>query len=655
MSVPIYEYKPLPTNHNNTIRLLRVQDELVNGLISCDLRVATTEDQHTCLSYTWGSEEYEQEILINGESFYVRQNLWTFLRMMRCNHTDVEIWIDAICINQNNAAERAAQVQIMKDIYSSSQSTFIWLGDALESDTSPEQRSSDMESDLKLVDITTWMQRFDDEVVKYGYIAHDASKQEQEIFLLGFSADIVNDDILATVWYVVSRIWAHVYFTRLWVVQENYYSSKVVLTVGKIVLDVNVLLPLLDFIETMRSMSHRFDKNQPPLPVTDLEASEIPELDGFYPEGDYYRSLLNLQPSTLQSSQKAQLARLARLKRVSSELLSSACDDHLSEFCITQSILQKELPCLPNEQVNAPVMLSIYGNCKCSEPLDKVYALSGLFSFHVVIDYTITKLELYFRLCESYTPDGRDWEMAELLPKILKITLLDFLMTPTCYPGRTMLKTVKHESEVDHLTYLEPSIMLRYERTVELRYPITRTHIPGFFVCGFCEHCSRTVNFTCSTSDPDVDEHILMDNVIMQCFRTSHVIFILRRYGWCVDAPEYKALCAAEATLDCTQLEPPIPDPRFWASHEKLHIPLSWSSTMKGVLILHCEMPEDMFYSYDENSDDSLVDQIISRRTECPDFAATKKISRVTLERLKLSPEQVDWVIQRLDEESYFD
>ncbi|KAJ4246840.1 hypothetical protein NW762_013392 [Fusarium torreyae] len=38
------------------------------------------------------------------------------------------IWVDQICINQDDDIERAIQVDMMKDIYTSSQGTIIWLG-----------------------------------------------------------------------------------------------------------------------------------------------------------------------------------------------------------------------------------------------------------------------------------------------------------------------------------------------------------------------------------------------------------------------------------------------------------------------------------------------------------------------------------------------
>jgi hypothetical protein len=45
------------------------------------------------------------------------------------------LWIDALCINQQDLAERSHQVRQMKDIYSQSSALFIWLEDPTMSDS----------------------------------------------------------------------------------------------------------------------------------------------------------------------------------------------------------------------------------------------------------------------------------------------------------------------------------------------------------------------------------------------------------------------------------------------------------------------------------------------------------------------------------------
>jgi hypothetical protein len=56
------------------------------------------------------------------------------LRAVRHKKEEVLVWIDALCINQRNRIERASQVRLMGQIYSSAVSVAIWIG--------PENRES---------------------------------------------------------------------------------------------------------------------------------------------------------------------------------------------------------------------------------------------------------------------------------------------------------------------------------------------------------------------------------------------------------------------------------------------------------------------------------------------------------------------------------
>jgi hypothetical protein len=59
----------------------------------------------------------------------IRKNLWDFLSIYQSRVTpESRIWIDAICIDQENTKERNHQVTMMRDIYSDAQSVIAWLG-----------------------------------------------------------------------------------------------------------------------------------------------------------------------------------------------------------------------------------------------------------------------------------------------------------------------------------------------------------------------------------------------------------------------------------------------------------------------------------------------------------------------------------------------
>lgn len=62
---------------------------------------------YEALSYVWGTAEHKQRILV-GESRYidVTTNLFSVLRRLRYCSLERLIWIDVICINQDDLRER---------------------------------------------------------------------------------------------------------------------------------------------------------------------------------------------------------------------------------------------------------------------------------------------------------------------------------------------------------------------------------------------------------------------------------------------------------------------------------------------------------------------------------------------------------------------
>jgi hypothetical protein len=59
----------------------------------------------------------------------VGKNCHDALRYLRLGHEDRLLWLDAICINQDNLIERAQQVRIMNDVYSRALNVVVFLGE----------------------------------------------------------------------------------------------------------------------------------------------------------------------------------------------------------------------------------------------------------------------------------------------------------------------------------------------------------------------------------------------------------------------------------------------------------------------------------------------------------------------------------------------
>jgi len=86
----------------------------------------------TTFSYVWGEAQYTSTIQIEGVSFPVLDTVFPLLEALcdyKCFEEDHWIWIDSICINQDDEHERAMQVQLMGRIYCESARTVIWLGE----------------------------------------------------------------------------------------------------------------------------------------------------------------------------------------------------------------------------------------------------------------------------------------------------------------------------------------------------------------------------------------------------------------------------------------------------------------------------------------------------------------------------------------------
>ncbi len=84
------------------------------------------------LSYMWGPEGDFRDLLLGGTLVRVRKNLADALEALRSSHFDGAraLWVDAICINQDDIPERSSQVSKMSKIYRSAERVIVWLGEA---------------------------------------------------------------------------------------------------------------------------------------------------------------------------------------------------------------------------------------------------------------------------------------------------------------------------------------------------------------------------------------------------------------------------------------------------------------------------------------------------------------------------------------------
>jgi hypothetical protein len=85
---------------------------------------------YEALSYVWGNANKKLPVFLHGHRFDATTNLHAALSQLR-NHTLERIlWIDAICIDQQNLEEKEHQIQFMATIYARAYRVIVWLGEA---------------------------------------------------------------------------------------------------------------------------------------------------------------------------------------------------------------------------------------------------------------------------------------------------------------------------------------------------------------------------------------------------------------------------------------------------------------------------------------------------------------------------------------------
>ena len=208
-----YMYRTLCTSN---IRLLTLLPGCVHDKINITLELVelTPGDKpnYEALSYTWGSSGADTELHVfqDGESktLTITQNLAIALQHLRNEHQSRRLWIDAVCINQEDVGERNSQVARMADIFRSAAKVIVWLG--------PESEQSALA--LHGIDELASKIHVDWE----SYSIQPSSNNPTDGQWADVGKDVIFDDITyASIVRLLNRPW----FERLWVWQEVFLAE----------------------------------------------------------------------------------------------------------------------------------------------------------------------------------------------------------------------------------------------------------------------------------------------------------------------------------------------------------------------------------------------------------------------------------------------
>jgi hypothetical protein len=214
--LPPFTYTPLSANE---IRLLTpvIGDNSIAWTLST-VQLDSQGLKFETLSYVWGSQDESFPIVCNEKLFWVHHNLHTALPYLarRANVDEVlPIWIDAICINQNDEEEKITQIRSMSQIYRRAVRVWIWLGIAEHQDCIPEAIST-----------LSWLKQLDEDPTNC------ARKRET-------SPEMIHLD--PSVHKAVMHLVANPWYRRLWVAQELVLSTSAVALCGKYEISIDLL------------------------------------------------------------------------------------------------------------------------------------------------------------------------------------------------------------------------------------------------------------------------------------------------------------------------------------------------------------------------------------------------------------------------------
>jgi hypothetical protein len=200
-------YHPLDQSKRQ-FRLLRLL-ESTSDCIECEIRIFSLADNDQppwkALSYRWGDDEPDFVVHVNDHAFLIRKNLHKIITQMIMEERRDWIFIDALCINQDDESEKPGQVQLMGEVY-----------------------------------------RQADEVV--AWIVFEPNNEEEEMT----GGPVYDPYRSPSVWraQLESSVLENSYWSRLWIVQEVLLAKRLTIRMGDAEVEWSNLVPEKKFLES---------------------------------------------------------------------------------------------------------------------------------------------------------------------------------------------------------------------------------------------------------------------------------------------------------------------------------------------------------------------------------------------------------------------
>lgn len=231
-----------PLRHSDSIRLLK--------LTRCDDRRTTlygslfefrlgTCPPYKALSYAWGDGHRTESLRLNGSLLPITKTLFTCLKCLTSVVSEKLIWIDQVCIDQDNHEDKEFSIPLMGRIFEQAQEVIAWLGES----------NNGAPAGLNLLSILgeTLSDRTDHHqwVAKVNRLLKDTGRSP--------SPDIVTMlfDLTSKSWQEAASLIRRPWFRRLWVVQEVFHAQYLRIFCGGLEIDGRTLFAAIQMISSI--------------------------------------------------------------------------------------------------------------------------------------------------------------------------------------------------------------------------------------------------------------------------------------------------------------------------------------------------------------------------------------------------------------------
>ncbi|KAF4232490.1 hypothetical protein CNMCM6457_004816 [Aspergillus fumigatiaffinis] len=243
-----YQYIPLPpidelSQSPAFTRVLTLYPGTEHDPLYCTLDIVDIEHcpwPPEALSYVWGSERAPVPLYCGNGQLSITLNLDIALRHLRLPHAHRRLWVDAICINQEDLRERERQVGYMRLVYKHAVAVIAWLGPGMPETAEAfdfARRLSELQKDMNETATSA----------SDGRTLYSMKTEADVIMLESMVAEPRATDALA-------RLLTGQYFERVWCIQEVVASQRCTAKCGQHEIDFFDLLSLQTYVCNFRGV-----------------------------------------------------------------------------------------------------------------------------------------------------------------------------------------------------------------------------------------------------------------------------------------------------------------------------------------------------------------------------------------------------------------